>query len=64
MKLITILVYIKLWSIEMFNRCKECGEKCPDYSDMCNTCKYIQCSEEILEEDEDEVFQKETKSFL
>lgn len=48
----------------MFNRCKECGEKCPDYSDMCNTCKYIQCSEEILEEDEDEVFQKETKSFL
>lgn len=41
----------------MFNRCKICNEKCPDYSDLCNTCAFIECSiaqDELLEDDEED----------
>ena len=26
----------------MFKRCKFCNDKCPDYSDVCNTCATIE----------------------
>ena len=25
----------------MFNRCIHCGDKCPDFSDVCDSCAYI-----------------------
>ena len=26
----------------MINRCKECNDICPDFSELCDTCAYIE----------------------
>ena len=38
----------------MFNRCRVCGEKCPDFSDLCDTCCFIELSIELDELDYEE----------
>jgi hypothetical protein len=44
----------------MFNRCKICNEKCPDFSDLCDTCAYIECS---IEQDLEDYEENEDESF-
>ena len=38
----------------MINRCKECGNICPDFSEVCDCCKFIE-EEEYTDEEVDEV---------
>lgn len=46
------------------NRCKYCDSICPDFSDVCDTCAYIE-EEDILEaerlecEEENKLFEEE-----
>lgn len=35
----------------MISRCKYCGDICPDFSEICDTCAYI---EETCKENKDE----------
>lgn len=37
----------------MINRCVECGGICPDFSELCDCCAFIE-EEDKLEEVEDE----------
>ena len=38
----------------MINRCVECGSICPDFSDLCDCCAFIDEEDKLEEEDEDE----------
>lgn len=41
----------------MINRCKYCGDIAPDFSDMCDTCAYIEFGDDdnyIYEPGEDD----------
>lgn len=42
------------------NRCKECGCICPDFSDVCDCCAFIEEEERIQAElDEEDKIQEE-----
>ena len=34
----------------MINRCKYCGSICPDYTDVCDACNFIEQQEIVIEE--------------
>lgn len=48
----------------MIRRCKRCESICPDYSDLCSTCTYIELhskdddelADVVDDEDNDEIF--------
>lgn len=42
------------------NRCRECNSICPDFSDVCDTCNYIE--EEMREDDELEIEDEEDEN--
>lgn len=38
----------------MFNRCVACGAPCPDFSDLCDCCAFIEEEDKLEEDNEDE----------
>lgn len=42
------------------NRCKECGAICPDFSELCDCCAFIEEEDKIQAElDEEDMIQEE-----
>lgn len=36
----------------MINRCKYCNDICPDFSEICDTCAYIEAQDKGIDYDE------------